>query len=231
MDRRERIADSEETLRMAFESMSARMWSALPGVIQAVTNNGQTVEVQPTINGLVRMPDGSFQFMQLPKLVDVIIQWPQGGGVVQTFPLAVGDECLVVFSSRCIDNWWTNGFQPPSTVDAVNGQPFNPANNPPSLRMNNLSDGFAIPGVRSKPRKLNPPPNPTTAQTRTLDGTCYWELDPINKKINVVASGGANINGAVISGAGEVTDALGKVLGTHVHSGVQTGGSNTGTPA
>jgi Phage protein Gp138 N-terminal domain len=207
MDRRERVDDAEETLRMAFESMAARMWSALPGVIQAVTNSGQTVEVQPAINGRVRLPDGSFQFIQMPKLVDVVVQWPQGGGVVQTFPIAAGDECVIVVASRCIDNWWANGFQPSSTVDAVNGQPFNPANNPPSLRMNNLSDGFAIPGVRSKPRALSPAPDSTKAQTRTLDGSCYWELDPVNKKVNIVAPGGFSVNGVTIDSSGNVANA------------------------
>jgi len=39
------------------------------------------------------------------------------------------------------------------------------------------------------------------------------------------------VNGATITHAGEVIDALGKVLGTHVHTEVMTGGDDTGPPA
>ncbi len=52
----------------------------------------------------------------------------------------------------------------------------------------------------------------------------------------ISASGGVNINGAQISGSGEVTDAAGKVLGTHDHSsGTYVAGStavtgNSGAP-
>ena len=46
-----------------------------------------------------------------------------------------------------------------------------------------------------------------------------------------VQAANINLNGATISGSGEVTDALGKVLGTHTHGGVQTGGGTSGPPS
>ena len=66
--------------------------------------------------------------------------FPGGGGWSITFPVSKGDEALVVFASRCIDDWWQSG--------GVGIQP--------DLRMHDLSDGFAIIGPRSQPRKLNP---------------------------------------------------------------------------
>ena len=33
--------------------------------------------------------------------------FPGGGGFALTFPVAAGDECLVVFASRCIDDYET----------------------------------------------------------------------------------------------------------------------------
>lgn len=187
MDRRERVNDPEETLRMAFESMVSRVWSALPGVIQAVTNNGNTVEVQPAVNGRVRQTDGTYKPIQMPKLVDVPICWQGGGGATWTFPIAKGDECLVVFSSRCIDSWWQNGFVAPSGQEGADGKPVNALNNPPEYRMHNLSDGFAIVGVRSKKRAFASF-DANTARLRTDDDSCYLEFDPVNKKFTVVTN-------------------------------------------
>jgi len=192
---------------MAFESMISRVWTALPGVIQAVTNNGNTVEVQPAINGRVRQLDGTYKPIQMPKLVDVPICWQGGGGATWTFPIATGDECLVVFSARCIDSWWQNGFVgPPNVQDSkgnyvgpkgADGKAVNPLNDPPEFRMHNLSDGFAIIGVRSMSRAFDTF-DTTTARLRTDDDSCYVEFDPVNKKVNIVAPGGISLNGVTI---------------------------------
>lgn len=47
-------------------------------------------------------------------------------------------------------------------------------------------------------------------------------------QINI--TGPVNANGAQISGAGEIQDALGVVVGTHTHSGVQSGSDDSGPP-
>mgnify|MGYP000131375854 CR=1 FL=1 len=36
----------------------------------------------------------------LPILPDVLVCWPTGGGATMTFPVAVGDECLVGLHQR-----------------------------------------------------------------------------------------------------------------------------------
>lgn len=48
--------------------------------------------------------------------------------------------------------------------------------------------------------------------------------------ITIEAPGGVNINGATISAAGEITNKAGVVLGTHTHSGVETGSGTSGPP-
>lgn len=138
MDRRERINDPEEAIRIAIESRLAGLWSALPGIVSAVDLGKQTVSVQPAIKGEVFAPDGTAEQVNLPLLVDVPIVFPRAGGFAITLPVAAGDECLVVFSSRCIDAWWQSG--------GVQAQA--------EWRMGDLSDGFAIPGPTSQPRKL-----------------------------------------------------------------------------
>lgn len=222
MDYRERVYDPEETLRMAFESMVSRVWTALPGVIQAVTNNGNTVEVQPAINGRVRQPDGTYKPIQMPKLVDVPICWQGGGGATWTFPVAAGDECLVVFASRCIDAWWQNGFVAPTGQKGADGAPVNVLNNPPEFRMHNLSDGFAIIGVRSKARAFASF-DASTARLRTDDDSCYVEFDPVGKKVKIVASGGITLNGVTIDTNGNVVSPQTITGQTQVVAG--TGGS------
>ena len=48
--------------------------------------------------------------------------------------------------------------------------------------------------------------------------------------IRIAADGTVTINGATITPAGDVVSATGVSLSTHVHGGVQSGGSNTGAP-
>lgn len=244
MDRRERVNDPEETLRMAFASMVSRVWAAMPGIIQAVTHNGNTVEVQPAINGRVRQQDGTFEPIQLPKLVDVPICWQGGGGATWTFPIAAGDECLVVFASRCIDQWWANGWTAPQGQDGADGKPVNVLNNPPEFRMHHISDGFALVGVRSMPRAFTSF-DASTARLRTDDDSCYLEFDPVNKKLKGVFPGGITLNTVTIDSSGNVTSPqtiTGQTqvvagtggsavhLTTHEHSGVTAGSSNSGPP-
>jgi len=142
MDYKERMNDGEEALRLFVESMLAASWHALPCTVQAVAFTGakrMTITAQPTVRVRVRQADGTLKFVQLPLLVDVPVVFPGGGGFTLTFPLAQGDECLVVFADRCIDGWWQSGG----------------VQNPPEIRLHDLSDGFAIPGLRSKPRAVD----------------------------------------------------------------------------
>lgn len=100
--------------------------------------------------------------MDLPILPDVPVVFPGGGGFALTFPVAAGDECLVVFASRCIDAWWQSGGV---------GEPMEP-------RMHDLSDGFALVGVRSQARRLSPAVDSGNVQLRSDDGKTFVEMTP-----------------------------------------------------
>jgi len=256
MDRRELHGDQEETLRLLFNSIRSRIWTALPGIVQSFDAAKMTVSVQPAISGVIRKLDGTTTSVRMPVLVDCPVLWTGGGGVTLTYPIAVGDEALVIIASRCIDSWWSQGgLQDPS-----------------DLRMHNLSDGFALVGVRSLPRTFAV--STSAAQLRTDDGSAYIELNPTSKNIKAHTSGdvvaeGANVNATATTACtiqaptitlkgnivldGPITQANtaggsssssligpvavtndvtagGKSLKTHVHSGVQTGSGNTGQP-
>ncbi|MCL9653139.1 hypothetical protein L2088_00345 [Pseudomonas protegens] len=96
-----------------------------------------------------------------PLLLDCPVQFPAGGGCTLTFPVAKGDECLVVFSSRCIDAWWQSGG---IQVQA-------------ELRMHDMSDGFALLGFRSLPRMI-PGISTSAVQLRSDHSSAFIEVNP-----------------------------------------------------
>ncbi|QYY30231.1 hypothetical protein K2O51_22935 [Cupriavidus pinatubonensis] len=236
MDRRERVDDPEVALREAFDGLRAGIWTALPGIIQSFNDDAMTCEVQPTIKVPVRQIDGSIVTVALPLLVDCPVQFPSGGNCSLTFPVKLGDECLVVFASRCIDSWWQSG--------GVQEQA--------ELRMHDLSDGFVLLGFRSKPRALTGISTSTT-QLRNDAGDTYVDLDPAGKIVKVKAPGGITLDAPMVTmtgaiavqnsgGAGTACAITGNTAFTgqvrangkriddsHTHSGVQPGAGNTGT--
>lgn len=109
MDRRERWAEPVEALRAALDGRQAEMWTALPGIVQSFDPAAMTVSVQPAVAGRISDEAGKAASVDLPILPDVPVVFPGGGGFALTFPVAAGDECLVVFASRCIDAWWQSG--------------------------------------------------------------------------------------------------------------------------
>ena len=151
------------------------------------------LDCQPQIAGSVLNSQGTFDILQMPQLVDLPIAWPGGGGCTLTFPIKPGDECWVVFGSRCIDSWWQKGPQTTGTTIAV----------PPDERMHSLSDGVAYVGVRSQPREFDV--NSTAAQLRTDDGLSVIGVDPDTGDINITTSEAeANINGITVDPAGNM---------------------------
>lgn len=215
----ELIADQHQNDVRAFHGMQAGIWTALPGIIQSFNPTAKTAVIQPAIKAIVFAQDGTSTDVALPLLVDCPVFFPSGGGCTLTFPIAVGDECLVVFSSRCIDAWWfSGGIQ----VQA-------------EMRMHDLSDGFAFVGVSSLP---NVPGsiNTSTVQLRSNDGAAYVSVNPTTHEVDITTSGNVLITAptTTITGALVVTGSItnnGKNIGaTHTHGGVQTGGGNTGAP-
>lgn len=176
MDRRERYLDPEEPFRILGDALRASMWTALPGIVVSFNAAAQTAVVQPAIQQVL-LKEGAVR--PLPVLQDVPVYFPSGGGLTLTFPVAAGDECLLVFSSRCIDGWWQSGGEQP----------------PGQARTHNLSDGFAFVGVRSRPRALGSV-NSSAAQLRTANGAAYIELGA-DGKVKITAPAGIELRGPV----------------------------------
>ena len=99
--------------------------TALPGTVVSV--NGAYVNVKPSLNRALR--DGTTE--TLPVVPNVPVWFPRGGGASITWPIEVGDGCLLVFSERSLDEWKLTG----STVT------------PTDPRKHGLSDAIAFVGL------------------------------------------------------------------------------------
>lgn len=134
MDRRERINDPQEALLAALEGFEFNLWTALPAIIRSYNPTERTCTAEPAVQCRFRDQVGNWNWIKIPILEDVPVCFPGGGGYSLTFPVRAGDECLLVFSARCLDGWWQSGG----------------VQIPPDLRLHDLSDAVAYVGLKSK---------------------------------------------------------------------------------
>lgn len=172
----ERQDSPELVLKAVADSLSTSLRVAMPGIIQSFDVDAVTATIQPAVKTSVRQSDGSLSSVALPLLVDVPVVFPRGGGVTLTFPVAAGDECLVVFADRCIDYWWQNGG----------------VQEPVDQRQHHLADAFAMVGPQSQAKKISGI-STSAAQFRSDDGSTYLEIDAATKKMKIVAPGGLEV--------------------------------------
>lgn len=81
------------------------MRTAEPGVIVSYDAATQRATVALGISVRVKRPGGAVVHEAPVTVPNVPIAWPQAGGYSLTFPLAAGDEVMLVFSSRSLDEW------------------------------------------------------------------------------------------------------------------------------
>lgn len=208
----------------AQRSAQSKLWTALPGIIQSFSAQAMTCVVQPAIQAFVTTDDGAQVLTTLPLLLDCPVQFPAGGGCTLTFPVDAGDECLVVFSSRCIDSWWQSG--------GIQAQA--------ELRMHDLSDGFALLGFRSQPRVIGNI-SLQAVQLRSDDADAFVEVNPSTHAINATTTGPMALTAPTVTINGNVqvngrVDTTGDVkagnisLQNHRTSQVTTGTRTSGVP-
>lgn len=186
--------------------------TALPAIIISFDANKRTVSAQPTIQRVFSDGEGKAGADNLPPCVDVPVVFPMGGGYELTFPINKGDECLLIFAERCIDSWFETG------------RPSEPAD----FRQHDLSDGFALVGVRSLANI-----QPVWTEGVELHGNGnHVRIDDSSVELGAggatlkLTSSGLNCS-VPITAPNVITDKMN--VNAHVHSGVQSGPSNTGT--
>jgi len=99
-------------------------------------------------------------FEDYPPVVGAPVIILAGGGANLTFPIKQGDECLILFNDRDIDNWWASG----QTKENKRG------------RMHSFTDAIVLVGLRS------------LAKTVTNYDTTHAQLSWGNAKLGITDS-------------------------------------------
>lgn len=90
--------------------------------------------------------------VKFPALVDCPVMFLGGGATSLTFPVEPGNECLVLFNDRAIDNWFQSGQVTPLS----------------SSRLHSFSDAILLVGLRSTPNVI--PDFDTTRAALSYEG-------------------------------------------------------------
>lgn len=217
-------------MRQAIEAALAEVYTTLPGVIESY--DGVVATVRPALPKLLANGD----ILQAPLIANVPIHWlvADGAAAQITVPLKPGDPVTLHFSCRSIEGW----------LSGSDGPPDDP-------RQFDLTDCFATPVMRPGPRADTE--NVCVrygAGVLTIAPDGKTQLDAPQFTINAptIVNGHLTFTkGLTGSGTDGGTGTM-KIIGnldfqggsithdgvaidkTHRHSGVQSGGSNTGTP-
>ncbi len=129
-----------EVIRAAIEQATGDVFVALPGKVTKYDSARQVAEVKPLLKRAVLAQDGSEGLDTLPPISDVPVVFPRPGGYILTLPVSVGDNVLLVFCDRSIDEF----SQSPGGSDL----------DPVDFRAHDISDAVAIPGFYPIPRAI-----------------------------------------------------------------------------
>ena len=174
----------------------ANLRVAFPGIVKKFDPDQQTVNVQIAVMEKVKSKDAFgneiTEDREIPELHDVPVCFPHAGGYSLLMPIKENDECLVVFCDRCIDGWWQSGGVQPQAES----------------RLHDLSDGVAIMGVWSQPKKIKGKWPTSGARLMKDSGGCYIEVG----SGTVTIAGDCVITGSLTAGK---PGADGKAGSTH----------------
>ncbi|WYV99360.1 hypothetical protein NoPa_00021 [Pseudomonas phage vB_PpuM-NoPa] len=130
----------DDLIATQFQIAMADVYTAIPCRITNIHGDfgEQRVDVQPVVNELYK--DGTSE--EQPQILSVPVLLPGSEQSLVSFPLAVGDTVMCIFSQRSMDNFKisTGGPTPPN-----------------DFRKHSDQDAVAIPGLRSFPRSVNKP--------------------------------------------------------------------------
>lgn len=130
------IRDLKGTIKSHIDNFETQLFTALPATIISFDATEQTATVAPVM--LEPYTDGIVA--EIAEIDHVPVVFPSAGGGSLTFPVKVGDEVLLIFSSRNYDTWWDTG-----EVKKL----------PSTRRFNDLTDAVAIIGITSKGKSVN----------------------------------------------------------------------------
>ena len=126
-----------------FEAFREEIFSNLNchaiGKIESFDSSNQTANVSILYKRRVENDDTTSERVDYPALIGVPVIILGGGKGSLRFPISSGDECLVLFNDRDIDNWFVSGVKNPLSSD----------------RKHSFSDAVAIVGLHSSANSLS----------------------------------------------------------------------------
>lgn len=102
------------------------------GTIREFNSENQTCQVEIAYKKQIQV-NGQPTLSPYPLLIDCPLVMILGGDAGLTMPIKAGDDCLVLFNDRDIDNWFKGGYD-----DAPN-----------TSRLHSISDGVVLAGIRN----------------------------------------------------------------------------------
>lgn len=125
------IASLPDAIQSHINNYKTQMFTSLPAKVISYDSEEQTITAQPVMNEPYK--DG--EVSEFSEIDHIPVIFTGAGGGVLTFPIQVGDEVLLTFSSRNFDTWWdTSATQELSSTQ----------------RYNDITDAVAIIGLTSK---------------------------------------------------------------------------------
>lgn len=101
IDRDVDFSDLTTALRFVLDQDRKKIHTAMPGIVESYDPASRRAQVRPALR--MALTDGGAQARA--ALVNVPVSFPAGGGYTMTFPLAAGDNVLLVFSMRGLREW------------------------------------------------------------------------------------------------------------------------------
>lgn len=211
MDREE--LTTAQAFKRQFDSNALLLRTIMPAQVVSVDLEKNAVSVQPVLKG--KMENESEGYL-LPIINDVQVQYYGAGNFWLTFEPKAGDYCVLSISDRSIEAWKKSG----GVIDPVIN------------RHHDMTDAFAYFGINPFPDAI-PSIEQETMHIRTKDGLTGVKIKADVIKYDVEGVEVASMTSSLVTfnvpvSLVDVTSNGKNISDDHTHSGVQTGGGNTG---
>lgn len=182
------IAKLSSTIQKGIVNALKELHTSLPGIIENFDSVTQTATVAPAIKRVIinrGVEEISLTSIGITPLINVPVIYPRGGGFSLTFPVKRGDECLITFIERGLDNWHQRGG----------------VQEPAGKRYHSYSDAVATVGLSSLPNVISDY-NADSVQLRSDTNEVSITLDSANDVTidcaNLIVNGDSTFNGNVL---------------------------------
>lgn len=198
-------ATFSEMTRRTFIEMMKDVGTSIPGYFLAFDSATQLAQVQVGI----QRTDVNGEVFEPSPIIECPVYFCGGGEYFIEHQIDAGDECLIVFSQRCIDGWVQTG-----------GVADNPI-----MRFHDFSDAAILPGLRSQPNAITSFENNGVRLRNKAgdkyiwlknDGTAEIQVDTLTINGNIIHTGDQTSSGT-ITGTTDVI-AAGVSGKGHVHA-------------